>query len=447
MDATTPAGPVRTSDQPTGLAQLDAAHLATSMQALLAGFDDLTDETAGPSAQVTFEFPGIDGHLYLLPDLVLDTAGRVRLVECNGSNGAGTSVADHDLPRVGHELATMAARGIVLHEDSVVITPESPDTRSTPEIRTRAALRAAYLSQATGRPVRVTPAGRPLVAGPAAVWGPIPAIAERLALDVHGLTYEGRPVAFLNNVNLLVELARRMGLTIMEVLELACLDRPDPVHEGAAMALLSLDKVGQQVVVGRTRTIAPVHSALLAGGPGSARDLEALADAALGVARAYGGAIIKPLAASGGTGVIPVDPAMTREALLAELAAAAAKLEAKYGARWRATCPLAVFEFISIEPARTERGGHRWDLRLQVLATPERTLVTPLSARLCPEPIGTTLDRATAVNNLTGRSTSEANRLPVRDLVAMIGRDDDALAGFAGAAYDLARAAVTWPGR
>ncbi len=420
--------------------RFSAYEVATAFQSMLAGMGDLTDET-GMTVNRTFTFPGVTKHAYLMLDLVLDRAGRIRCVECNTSNAAGSSVANRDIWRVEHELDVMLARSIDVTGDVVMLTPESPDTRSTPEIRTRAMLRALMVGARSGTPVSVAHAGcEALRPGPAAVWGTIPEMADHLTLDASGLRFRGRQVVFLNNPNLLVQLARRLQMPVETLIAQVAGDgiQPDPIHEGGQIALLGLDKIAQQNIAAKTNSITPVFSQMLLG------TVDDMIDLALDVARRFNGAILKPMAASGGTGVIPVDRCMTVNELRIEMEAAARKLESKYGRGWQETCPMGVFEFIHAMPAVTEKGGHRWDLRLQVAASPERTQITPLSARLCPEPMGDVLNRDNSVNNLTGRSTSTANRLATEDLLAMLGADDQLLDRFATAAFEYAQHATRY---
>lgn len=417
---------------------LSAFEVATAIQSMLAGMGDLTDET-GMDVKTTFTFPGVNKHTFLMLDLVLDRSSRIRCVECNTSNAAGSSVANRDIWRVEHELAVIRARSIDVTGDVVMLTPESPDTRSTPEIRTRAILRALMVGAQSGTTVSVAHAGREMLRpGPTAVWGPIPEMADQLTLDASGLRFRGRQVAFLNNPNLLVHLARRLQMPVEMLIEQVAGNsvQPDPIHEGRAIALLGLDKIAQQNVASKTSSITPVFSQLLLG------SLDDMIDLAIDVARRFNGAIVKPMAASGGTGVIPIDPSMTVDELRSEMEAAAMKLESKYGSGWQNTCPMGVFEFIHSMPAFTAKGGHRWDLRLQVAASPERTLITPLSARLCPEPMGDVLNRDNSVNNLTGRSTNTANRLATEDLLGMLNADDQLLRRFATAAFDFVQSAT-----
>jgi hypothetical protein len=410
-------------------------HAAEFMQILLASTGDLTDETR-LSADAHFTFPGVAEPTYLLLDLTVDYDDNIRLVEANTSNAGGSSVAGRDLMRVGHEVGVMDSRGVVLTDDTIVLTPLSPDSRSSPEIMTRAAVRASLMTSHFGMPVRLTSVDRAdLPTGVTAVYGGIPTMADDLSLDASGLRYRGRPVAFLNNPNVLVELARRMSVSAEHLIASLASHpaQPDPIHEGAKVALLGLDKLAQQEVVARAGSMRRVFAEPASLGAAH------LADAAIAIARRYNGAIIKPMAASGGTGVIPVDPLVRAEDLIAEIEFAQDKLKAKYGAGWRSTCPMAVFEFIDIRPALTPTGPRRWDLRVQVLATPEETVITPLSARLCPSPIGPVLDRASTVNNLTGRTTREANRLAVADLLDLTGFGSQVLDRFAGAAFDFTR--------
>jgi hypothetical protein len=395
-----------------------AQRLATHVQRLYADSYALTDETgfvAGPE----FTFPALPVTTFALPDITLDSAGHIRMIEMNGSNGAGTSTHLADFPRARHEVDTITSRGIDLAGDVVLLRPFSPDTRSTPEIRVRAAVLAAVLEDHIGQVVRVAAASNAMLpAGPVIICDAIPAIVDHLKLADGHLWFRNRQVAFLNNVNVVVELARRTDHTVSDIL--GCLN-PEPVHEGTAVAKLSLDKVLQQELIPEASGLRPIDGVMVEGG------LEDVIRLARRMAHRYTGAIIKPMAASGGTGVIPVDPTSTHDQIAADLAQAHAKLTAKYGSNYAATCPWAVFEFVDIEPAHHLGKAYRWDMRFEVLAGPDTTIITPLSARLAPQPISGRLDRSTAVVNQTSREKRPGESVSPGDLCLMLNHCPDVL--------------------
>lgn len=392
----------------------------------------LTDDgsiVAGPC----FRFPGLPTWTMCLPDLILDHSGAWRATEVNVSNAAGTSSHLADLCRVHHEIGTLFARGTALPDGSALLRPYSPDTRSTPEILVRAGVVGGLLRATTGRATSMATAKSRTLAedGLVVVVDDIPSLAHQLRLEGSALFYRDRPVVFLNNPNLLVELARRTHTPVATILEGL---NSDVLHEGKTMAALGLDKVRQQELCAGTLLV-PVAAQ-------RCDKMEEVVDVALAMADTYGGSVIKPDAASGGTGVVPVDPDASRDEVEQELLVATKKLAAKYGTNWSETCRLAVYEFVHAQPAESADGPRRWDLRLEVLVSPLETVVTPLSARLCPSPIGKRICRADSVGNQTDRSKGEAEAISPLDLCKRVGVPASALEQAASAAYDWVQRAV-----
>jgi hypothetical protein len=169
----------------------------------------------------------------------------------------------------------------------------------------------------------------------------------------------------------------------------------------------------------------------------SGTGLDETVELALEMAASYGGAVIKPDAASGGTCVVMVDARHTRAEVERMLLEGAEKMLAKYGDGWAQTCPMRVYEFVDARPAVHPVTGEafRWDMRLEVLARPSETLVTPVLARTCPEPIGDLITPGNSMTNLTGRVRGQNERLSPAELFERIGLSDDRLDALAAAVH------------
>ena len=70
-----------------------------------------------------------------------------------------------------------------------------------------------------------------------------------------------------------------------------------------------------------------------------------------------------------------------------------------------------------------------------MLAEPSRTLVVPLVARVCPEPISSTLNTGNAVSNQTGRD-DDVVTLTAAQVCQHAGVDPDQIAIAARGVYD-----------
>lgn len=406
--------------------QLDLELVLRYAQRLLTRDGNLTDEStliAGPSVL----FPAIAnaGYSLALPDMCLDKNNVWRLIECNVTNGAGTSSFSADLPRASHEAATVVASG-PLRTGQLVLRAMSPDTRSSLEIKMRSVLLAAELSRRTGRKVQVLSSTEDVGDEPAVVTGTIPDLVRDLHTTQDGtLLYKGNVVRCIFNPNLVTALALRTGTDLKSLL--AALP-PGVLAEGLPMAMLGLDKVLQQELI-PAPLIRPVRSSVQEG-------LENTASMALRIAAREGGAVIKPLNASGGVSVKFVNPDDTLEDVLALLESASSSMATKYGDNWIANSPWTVSSFVESMPARSPRGTmHRWDTRFQVEITPEWVRITPLSARLCPEPVGDRLTEANAKCNQTGRSSFESVALSPAELINATGMPAEAFERAAAGLY------------
>lgn len=384
-----------------------------------------------------YEFPGLGTYTFALPDLCFTTESVWRLIEMNASNAAGGSTHDGDRFRVRHEVQTLLARNGRISAGAVILRPFAQDTRVLPEILVRTALLAHEVEVANGRPTfTTTPDGDLALDALNIVHGSIPAITAKLHLERGVLTYDSHPVVMIYNGNVLAQLARSMDTDLNDLLTTV---PPGITHEGVWMTKLSFDKPAQQELFAGS-SIVPVHYERVGG-------LDAAVATAKELAARFGGSIVKPGAASGGTLAVPVDPADTeddiRTALLLEFDA----MTRKYGPGWEATCPLAVYEFVHSRPAIVDGSPRRWDLRWAVHVRPEAVHVTPLLARTCPAPIDGRITKANGVGNITGRAHGAVSVLSPAELITAASIEEDDLAVAARGIYDGITAAVTSSGQ
>jgi len=231
----------------------------------------------------------------------------------------------------------------------------------------------------------------------AAVVGDVPAVAADLDID-HGrrrLQYQGRPVIFAGNPNLVPELVR-LGRLRWD--DRRTLDVDARVFHAWRLVHVFHDKALQQRLLEGTG-IAPL------------RHFEAWTiDETLRRAKAMlaGGAVVlKPNGASGGAGVHVVVPGMRDEEIVARIAAVVTDCVDKYGDNAEAVLfPIRGFEFVSSTPYPMADGGHLWDLRIAVLFAPGVAQVFPISIRVAPAPFDEAtfhLDRDQWVSNVSGR--------------------------------------------
>ncbi len=238
------------------------------------------------------------------------------------------------------------------------------------------------------------------------------------------MTYMGRRVVLLCNSNLLGQLARRDQRDLGELVRSI---EPGLTHEGAWLTEFGFDKCRQQDLCAGT-TIVPATYRRTSG-------IDETIAAALAIAQTHGGAFIKPNAASGGALALPVDPGDTAEDIAREMAPELELMARKYGPGWEATCPLATYEFVHSLPAMIGADGRRWDLRWAVHARPDEVHITPLMARLCPEPIVETISTANARCNITGRDPASVPVLSPSELMTAVGFGPDDLATCAQGLY------------
>jgi hypothetical protein len=263
------------------------------------------------------------------------------------------------------------------------------------------------------------------------VAGDVPSIAKKLAVNARHrrLEYEGRPVVFVGNPNVLPELVRigklSGGPRMSELVDLR-------VFHAWRLLRAIHDKALQQKLLEGTG-IDPLHCF-------EAYQLdEAIARTRESLER--GPMVLKPNGTSGGTGVHVVVPHMTDDDIQGRLQAVIADCVAKYGPNTESTVlPWRGFEFVRSTGYPLVGGMHLWDLRIAVLFEPGEAQVFPVSMRVTPKPFDPQtfhLDRDQWVSNVSGRTGS----------LLLSGMDDAALAsvGWIGDKLEQCfEAAVNW---
>jgi len=263
------------------------------------------------------------------------------------------------------------------------------------------------------------------------VAGDVPAVAAKLEVNTSSrrLEYDGRPVVFIGNPNLLPELVRigklSGGPRLAESVDLR-------VFHAWRLLRVIHDKALQQQLLPGTG-IDPLRC-FEAYTPEEAltRTRESLA---------HGPIVLKPNGTSGGTGVHVVVPEMTDDDIASRLKAVVADCVAKYGPNAEATVlPWRGFEFVRSTGYPLSDGEHLWDLRIAVLFEPGMAHVFPVSMRITPKPFDPRtfhLDRDQWVSNVSGRNGS----------LLLSGLDDEALqiVGWTSGKLEQAfQAAVGW---
>lgn len=391
-------------------------NLLRHLQAVWAAYLDQTD-FATRRAGMTFNFPGTGIYTFMLADTTYVNDDHWVIIEINGPNAAGTSTHSADLPRVRLEVDTLLGRYGAPQPGAVVLRCYSPDTSLKPEILTRVGIFADELERKAGRPVQTLAAhGSPNQRAVSVVHGDIPELAEKLVLENGTLLWKNAPVTMVFNSNVLSQVARLTDRVLDDIL-----DELDPgvTQEGTIVTRVVFNKTAQQDLFVGTEIVPLAYR--------RAATIAEAAREAVDMAAMYGGAVIKPNATSGGSLVQVVDGSHTVERVLADIAPEIEYMGAKYGPGWERTCPVNVFQFAHGRPAMIHGRGHRWDLRWAVNARPDCTRITPLLARLCPEPIGIEITRGSAVCNLTRRDFGAVNILEPAQLLDVTGLKESQL--------------------
>lgn len=345
----------------------------------------LLEKVPGQRRRISADVVG-EVFAYWLLDVTYTDDGRLVVIEANGSNGATSSIGNHDRHRVRHMREAVCGRGGPIAGEVAVLAHQD-GFHHIPEFYARAGAFVASIEQLGVTCNVLAPGEEPRSSSYNVLVGDIPTIAPLLLRDQRDLKYLDARVGFATNPNLLPALAR-CGVEV-GALQLSFF------HEGA-LALLAHDKAAQQEICQGTpftalwnREAATMEEVVL-----HVRELHRLGTAA----------VVKPNATSGGTGVriVPVgnDPDPVVRALVAETIQ-------RYGAGTEATLfPLRTFEFAQAALLPRQDGAHLWDLRLELIASPGRVTARPVMVRLCPAPFSGDLVHDAVVSNLTGRVAS-----------------------------------------
>lgn len=245
----------------------------------------------------------------------------------------------------------------------------------------------------------------------AIVFGDVPSVAARVQVDPnsHRFSYEGRPVVFAGNPNLLPELVRTCKL---ERRGAGFANADLRVFHAWRLVTTFLDKSLQQNLL-RGTGIEPLRS------------VEAMtADDALAATKlmlADGAVVLKPHGCSGGAGIHVAVPGMSDNEIRGRIESVIGDCVAKYGPNSEATIfPIRCFPFMGSTLYPMSDGGHIWDLRIAVMFQPGRAFAYPVSMRLAPDPFDAEsfhLQRDQWISNVSGRQVT----------LLKSGMDDEAL--------------------
>jgi hypothetical protein len=420
---------------------------------IFSGMNDIEEWRLGNAALAAAkgyprDYPAgpIDGWGILFADLVLDSAtGMLACHEVNGPNAVGSDALTGDSRlRADNEArqAVLRARELgYLRPDGTLKTPVATVHahqhwrffRTGGEFYPRVDLFAQMLEgMLPGNTVGTHAAGDPLGSEPiVVVMGDVPSIAAHIAVNprTRQFEYQGRPLIFMGNPNLLPELIRtgkirREGRRVI--------DADLRILHAWQLAGTFHDKGLQQRLLSGTG-IRPLRHFSAAS-----------RDEALALARgmlADGPVVLKPSDTSGGTGVHVVVPEMSEDAVAGRIDALVADCLAKYGENVEAAIfPIGGFEFVRSTGYPMQDGEHLWDLRFALLFEPGRIQAFPVSLRFAPQPFDPAtfhLDRGQWISNVGGR----------RDALLKSGMDDEVLARVgmtAGRMEEAMQACVRW---
>jgi hypothetical protein len=323
---------------------------------------------------------------YWLLDVTKTTDDRSVVIEANGSNGATSSIGAGDRDRIDHMIASLQARGGAMHGD-VAVLGHQDHFHHIPEFYSRG-LRFAEHLQAEGLNVAALQPGEQLHSDAYnVVVGDLPALAAKL--QVHGtrLWYQNRTVSFVANLNI-IPAVKRAGYDPAQ-LDLSVF------HDGV-LTPIAHDKSLQQALCTGTPFASLWNREALT--------VEEAVTQALQVHESGRAAVVKPHGTSGGVGVRIIPVRSDAEAVIADLVK---ETQSRYGPGTEYTLlPLRVFEFAEAVHLPCDDGGHLWDLRVEVIASPGQLTARPVMVRICPAPFTPDLRSEAVISNLTGRPPS-----------------------------------------
>jgi hypothetical protein len=232
------------------------------------------------------------------------------------------------------------------------------------------------------------------------VAGDVPSIARDLALAANGerFEYQGRPVAFIGNPNLVPELLRTRKLS-----RGALRASTSALRAFHAWRLVEVvhDKARQQEYFAGT-PVRPLRCF-------EAWSAEAACEAARALL-AHGPVVVKPNGGSGGAGVHALVPEMDDAQVRARVDAVVRDCVRKYGDNAETSAlPIRGFEFVRSTGSPLPDGEHLWDLRIALLFEPGTAWLFPVSMRLAPAPFDAHkfhLERDQWISNVSGRDVT-----------------------------------------
>jgi hypothetical protein len=363
---------------------------------MLGGMNDIQEWRLGDPALASvngypLEYPAeiLDDRGILFVDVALNAESRAPVChEVNGPNAVGSDALTGDSSlraesEARQTLQRMHERGL-LNEAGRLVEPVATvhahqhwsAFRTGGEFYPRVGCFSEFLGQLLpDNELKLRGAGDALEDEQVAiVMGDVPSVTVELRVhrETGRLEYQGRPVVFVGNPNVIPEL-RRTG-------KLDGLNAPLDLRVLHAWRLTETfhDKGLQQELL-RGTGISPLRYF-------EARSLD---EACVETHRllTLGPVVLKPSSASGGTGVHVVVPQMDGSEIRARVEAVVDDCVNKYGTNAESTVfPIRGFEFVRSTGYPMMDGDHLWDLRIAVLFEPGKALVFPVSLRVAPEP-------------------------------------------------------------
>ena len=337
------------------------------------------------------------GWAYWLLDVTVTEDGSLVLLEANGSNAAGNTIVNGGMARVNHIVRKITETRPDRLRGTVAVLPHGKRFHHIPEFFARAIQLIAGLREAKIGAQFIPPGSSPRDDCINVVVGDIPTLASDLYCNGQ-IKYQSAPVSFIQNGNILPELVRQGKCEKIESLDLAVF------HEGYGV-LIANDKGLQQDLCAGTGFL-PLRWREAYSGSEFVSEVERMLETCSLVA-------IKPSIGSQGIGVEFVGRG---EFVLAKVHAQMAALHSSYGSNADLTAyPLRAFEWVKAEPishyANDPQGKHLWDLRVEVLVSPEEICAIPVIARVCPAAYRADhpYNPAAIKSNLSGREPSTAN--------------------------------------
>lgn len=376
-------------------------------------------------------------------DLALDRNGELTCHEVNGPNAVGSDALTGDsgaratneaaqAARRAHDLGLLASGRLKQPVVTVHAHQHWAFFRTGGEFFPRVADFAEALSKMmSGQKVVVREAGDPLGDETVSVlFGEVPRIAAGLQLNSRDqFEFNGRPVIFAGNPNLLPELVRLGKVHAQYSAELGPGMRIFPAWR---LTPIIHDKVLQQRLLRGTGIRPQRHFEATTRAEAVAKTRDALTHHAV---------VLKPNGTSGGAGVHVVVPGMSDRQIDGRIDALLADCSKKYGTNIEQMIwPLRGFEFIPSTGYPMAGGGHLWDLRIAVQFEPGKAFAYPVSIRFAPKPFDPSTfhdDRDQWISNVSGRQSTHLKS----------GMDDDVLSavGLTPPRVEAAlKASVTW---